>query len=99
MNKKRIFIIGAGVAGRKLIRKLNALQKSPYEVIGFIDDDRKKNNKLVDDISILGAIKDLAKIIRKKKINEIFISIPSARGDAVRSIVSACEGEKVLFKI
>ena len=38
-EKKKILIVGAGVAGRELLGQIRKGLKSVYEIVGFADDD------------------------------------------------------------
>ena len=42
-NKKKVLIYGAGIAGRQLLNSLE--NNSQFEVIGFLDDDKKDPEK------------------------------------------------------
>lgn len=97
-KKRRILIVGAGVAGKELLKELNKNLKL-YKVVGFVDDDEGKANKKVGQVKILGTTKDLAKIIKDKKISEVLIALPSAEGDSIKRIVEVCSKQKVIFKI
>lgn len=49
--KKKIIIFGCGFHGRAVYRKCKILKKK-YEIIGWIDNDKKKINKQLFDIKI-----------------------------------------------
>jgi exopolysaccharide biosynthesis polyprenyl glycosylphosphotransferase len=40
--RQRTMIVGAGWAGRTILKEIEGVKASPYEVLGFIDDDPKK---------------------------------------------------------
>lgn len=98
-NPKKILIIGAGVAGCELLEKIRLHFKGQYEVLGFIDDDETKLGKSVSGLQVLGTITDLKTILKKSRIDSIFIAIPSAEGKTIRQILEAARGSKVSFKI
>lgn len=95
----KIIIVGAGVAGRELIYEIRKYWDDYYNVIGFIDDDRKKVGKKIGTVKVLGTIASLKEILKNHQIKQIFIAIPSADGETIRKIVETCDGEKVIFKI
>jgi len=89
---KNILIIGAGIAGQLL--KEDIEKKHPLcKVIGFVDDQNKNGDK------ILGAIKDLGKINKVYKVDEMIIAIPSADGSLIRQIVMNCLKSKTPLRI
>lgn len=99
MNKKNILIIGAGVAGKELSNEINKHLNSHYNIVGFLDDNKNLINKKINGIDVIGKINTLSQSIKKFNVVEVFISIPSAQGSLIRSVVKGCEQEKIVFKI
>ncbi|HEU4966003.1 MAG TPA: nucleoside-diphosphate sugar epimerase/dehydratase [Candidatus Saccharimonadales bacterium] len=98
-NKIRIVIVGAGKAGELIGQNMLQDEHSAFEVVGFIDDDPKKQNKQVLGVPVLGGVTDLRKVIVEYHVAELFIAIPSERGKAVRRIIDETTGTKVVYKI
>ncbi len=96
---KNIVIIGAGVAGRDVLREIRSNPDLKIAVTGFIDDDVFKQGKEIDGLGVLGFGKDLKKIISSKKIEEVIIAIPSAEGESIAKYVKICTEAKVGFRI
>ncbi|MAH49326.1 nucleoside-diphosphate sugar epimerase [Candidatus Pacearchaeota archaeon] len=95
---KKLLIVGAGEAGGLLLREI---QKNPlfkYEIIGFIDDNKKLNKK-ISGIPVLGKICDILKIVSEKSIEEIIIAIPSLSKLKLKEVINLCEGCGVEIKI
>ena len=65
-----IVILGAGGQGKVV---LDILKKNNYHVIGFIDDDKNKKGKLINNVKVLGNFLDINKT--KKNIDGIVIGI------------------------
>lgn len=100
MNKlRKVLIVGAGVAGRELLRELKKNLSNVFQIVGFIDDDVKKYKKIIQGVQVLGNTKKLESIIKKKHIEEVFIALPSAEGSSVKEIIDECSKQKVVFKI
>jgi FlaA1/EpsC-like NDP-sugar epimerase len=91
-------IIGAGSGGNILSKEIMSNKMYKSKVVGFIDDNNQKLNKLVNNIEVLGTTNDLKEIIDKKNIDEIFIAIPSADKETLRTIIHSCEDCKIPFK-
>lgn len=98
-NKLKIIIIGAGKAGELVSRGITGDSESPFEIVGFVDDDKSKLGKIVNGSKVLGKISDLRKIITENSINELFITIPSERGKIIRGIVESTAGLRLAYKI
>jgi FlaA1/EpsC-like NDP-sugar epimerase/lipopolysaccharide/colanic/teichoic acid biosynthesis glycosyltransferase len=86
-DKKRVIVIGAGKAAEMLLRDVEQSSSYPYSIIGLIDDDPRKKGLKIRNISILGARKDLRKIIEKNEPEEFLIAIPSASPSEIQSII------------
>jgi len=97
--KINVLIIGAGVAGKELLREIRKNLKDTHEVKGFVDDDKAKIGKTILSTKVLGGIDDLPKLINDKKISVVYVAIPSARGEQMRRIFNICKNEKVVVKV
>ncbi|MDR2965790.1 MAG: polysaccharide biosynthesis protein [Treponema sp.] len=74
---KRLYIVGAGFAGRALANEIT-IKKIFGQVVAFLDDDPEKIGKKVYGIPVLGPIKDVADLLRTNPADEAIIAIPSA---------------------
>jgi FlaA1/EpsC-like NDP-sugar epimerase len=99
MILKKVLIIGAGAAGEKILREIFENYQLHYKVVGFIDDDPKKQGRSIHGIRVLGNVENIVKILEKKDVQEILIAIPSASGDQIRNIVEACRNGNISYKI
>jgi len=86
---KRMIIVGAGGAGEKVLREIHDNPGLNYNVIGFLDDDPYKRGKAIHGVPVLGTPGQVQQF--KSYFDEVLIAIPSARGEVIRKIVSACE--------
>ena len=81
----RLYIIGAGFAGQTLAREIR--NKGIYgEVIAFLDDDKEKIGRRIEDIPVLGPIRDVAKLFRLHPADEAIIAIPTASKEYLEEI-------------
>ena len=88
---KRVLIIGAGDAGEGLARDILRAEPASYNPVGFLDDDPLKKGVLIHGIPVLGRISEVKTFVRRKGVEEVIISIPSAHSDEMRRIVTLCE--------
>jgi FlaA1/EpsC-like NDP-sugar epimerase len=95
---KRFLIIGAGDAGEELLRAIHRKPAAEYEVIGFIDDDVRKQGTLIHGLPVLGTVEELPKICEQRNIEEIAIAMPSATHKERRRVVQVCNGTKIRFR-
>ena len=81
----RLYIIGAGFAGRTLANEIR--QKAIFgEVVAFLDDDSEIIGRKIDDIPVLGPIRDVARLLRMNRADEAIIAIPSINGEYLKDI-------------
>ncbi|MCR4433226.1 MAG: polysaccharide biosynthesis protein [Caldiserica bacterium] len=98
-GKKTILIIGAGEAGGMLTREIIKHPELGYFPVGFIDDDQSKKGLRLWGLPVLGDRNDFLQIVKEKKIDLVFIAIPSAPGDVIRLYVDLAKKAQVPFKI
>ena len=94
---KRFLIVGAGNTGESLLREIQRMSVTEYDVIGFIDDDPVKKGIRIHDIPVLGTVEQLPVICEEKNVEEVAIAMPSATVPQRRRVVQVCQGTKVHF--
>jgi len=97
-HRKRVLIIGAGDAGEKILREIFDNYQLHYQVVGFVDDDSRKQGRSIHGVPILSSVEELPMIVENEKIEEVLIAIPSASGEQMRRIVDICKFCGVFYK-
>jgi len=97
-NSKNLIIIGAGDCGEKIYREIRDNAFLRYNVVGFLDDSKRKIGRTIHGIPVLGRIDDVTAIIKKVNADEGLIAIPSAQGEQMRRIVTLCNSSGISFK-
>ena len=72
---KPAVIYGAGRGGALLVRELLQNREMGLLPIGFIDDDVRKRNLLIEGIPVLGTIEDLGAMVTRHQISELLVAI------------------------
>jgi FlaA1/EpsC-like NDP-sugar epimerase len=98
-EKKRTLLIGAGNAGNMVIKELKQRRDLGIEVAGFIDDDPKKLNTVIQGVKVFGNTDQLPEVIKNLNIDEAIITMANASSKDIRRIVNICEGTKINVKI
>ncbi|WP_332648225.1 polysaccharide biosynthesis protein [Lysinibacillus sp. 54212] len=98
-NLKRVLVIGAGEAGTMLLRSIKRDPHTEYKVVAIIDDDRHKQNLKLMEVKVCGKTKDIPRIVEERRIDEIFIAIPSLGKLGIREIYEQCLSTKASIKI
>ncbi len=76
-NAKPTLIVGAGAAGTLLVRQMLMHPAMRMDPIAFVDDDPEKLRKDIYGVRILGAIKDIERIVDTMGITKVVIAMPS----------------------
>jgi FlaA1/EpsC-like NDP-sugar epimerase len=95
---KRVLIVGAGEAGEMILREMIRNKELKYNPIGLVDDDPSKIGSKIHGIKVLGDKTKIPAIVNQHGIHEIIISIPSASGSQIKSIIDQCVKTKANFK-
>ena len=95
-NMKRVLVLGAGRSGALLERELK--HRGGFDVIGFLDDNRRLRGAQVHGIPVLGSIKKLPKIAREVDADLAIIAMPSANNQQMQQIVEICERSEIEFR-
>ena len=95
---KRVLIVGAGEAGENILREMIRNSDLDFNPVGLVDDDPAKRGSKIHGIRILGNRTDIPMLVTRHRIDEIIISIPSATGSQMRSIIEECSKTKARFK-
>ena len=87
----RVMLIGAGAAGRLILRDMQSAKEINGCVCCIIDDDKKKKGKYIDGVPIVGGRDDILLNVEKYKIEKIYFAIPSATAEQKRDILDICK--------
>ena len=92
----RVIIYGAGSAGIQLATALKVSQE--MQPIAFVDKDKSLHNSYVGDLKVLPP-SALEKLVRKKKVDEVLIAMPSASKSVLRSLLREVEDYSIKVRI
>ena len=98
-RKRRTLIVGAGDAGEMIVREMVRRPMMDYVPVAFVDDDPSKQGQSIHGLPVLGGRSDIARLVEELTISDILITIPSARGRAIREIVEVCRHTEADLKI
>ncbi len=87
--KKNVLILGAGWAGKTILREINRSRKSGLRVAGFIDDDPSKQGKDVEGVPVFGDRDTLLTAIHQNDIGLIVNAITHEKhADLIKALIS-----------
>lgn len=83
-----VLIIGADNLAEELARSI--LKNEKYNLIGFVDEAKAKQNVFIRGKPVLGKIKKLPLLIKSFNIQEIIIALEGKKEKIIREIVQKC---------
>ena len=96
--QKRVMIIGAGDAGRVIIKEILDSRHLTMKVCCVIDDDCNKEGRYINGVPIVGDRSVILENVEKYKIDEIILAIPSASKEEKKEILEICKMSKCELK-
>lgn len=91
-------IVGAGNDGYLLMNEIYHNMAYPYNVIGFLDDFKKKGTMLSGK-PVLGTISEVERICQENNVRCIFITISSVSDERKQEILDLCTSTSIPTKI
>ncbi|NLY11101.1 MAG: polysaccharide biosynthesis protein [Firmicutes bacterium] len=96
---KPILIVGAGDAGALVAKEFVNHYGGETNLIGFVDDDTLKHNSRLLGKPVLGGRDAIPEVVKKYKVEEIIIAMPSVPRKIIREIISICQETSAKIKI
>ena len=88
--EKRVMLIGAGRAGQMIFRDIKSAKEMNEKVCCFIDDNKNKWGRYIDDVLVYGGRESIMDAVNKFGIEKIYVAIPSAKPEDKREILRIC---------
>ena len=87
-ERHRTLIVGAGRAGRSLLREL---RETPGEqIVGFVDDDARLQGRRLQGVAVVGGVHDIERVLRATLPETVLVTIPDAPRERLDVVVEAC---------
>lgn len=97
--KKRTLLIGGGSAASILIQETQRITQSPRVIVCIVDDNVNKKGKYLRNVPIVGTREDIPVAVKRYKIDEIIIAIPSANSKVIKELLEVCHETDAKVKI
>ena len=98
-DQKRVLIAGAGESGTMVAREMLKHPDENLLPVAFLDDDLSKQNQKIMGIPVMGTILDIQLVVKRMRIDEIIIAMPSESGDAIRRVVELARKTDADYRI
>ena len=88
---KNIMLIGAGEAGKIIIKEIIDSKLLTMKICCIVDDDRNKIGRYIDGVPIVGNRATILKNVEKYHIDMIILAMPSASLEEKKDILEICK--------
>jgi FlaA1/EpsC-like NDP-sugar epimerase len=92
-------IIGAGDMGELALRHLKLESGAKRQVIGFLDDDLRKQGGWIHGIRVLGTRALLPYLIAERNIREVFVAMEAPPASLLDFVKRQCEPAGVQWQV
>lgn len=98
-GKTRVMIIGAGEAGRMILSEFSGSKfQHTHIVVAIIDDNKNMRGKYLSGIKIYGGRERIIEVALELKVDEIYLTMPSASAKTVKEILDICKNTECKLK-
>jgi len=94
-----IMIVGAGQATSAILNEIDRNNPNNYIVRCIVDDDETKVGRSINSVPIVSLTENIPLMVKKYKIEEIILSIPSIDKENKKRILDICSTTKCKLKI
>ncbi len=86
-----VMVIGAGAAGRSILKELQDAKELSAKACCIIDDDVNKWGRFIEGVRIVGGRDSIMESVAKYNIDQILFVIPTASPQTRRDILNICK--------
>lgn len=97
-NRMKVLIVGAGSAGKLILKEMFENPQLNMCPVGIIDDDENKLGKSYYNVPVIGTTDDIEQIAKNLEIDEIIFSIAKIKRRRKREIMQICNNTKCKIK-
>lgn len=83
---ERVIILGAGVAGRRLVHNMLHDDQSQLTPVALLDDDRSKRRLKIEGIPVRGTRRDLVAVAERTQATYLAVAVPRADSTLLRAV-------------
>src|SRR5919206_1838857 len=99
-ERERALIVGTGEAGVALARQLWRTPDAEMKPVGFVDDtDGRLRGGQIEEMPVLGGIKDIEQLVADQGIDQILIALPEASSEEIDRVWRECVKTEAEVKV
>ena len=96
---RRTLIVGTDKAAEELLRRLRSRVSDGYDVLGFIDNTRKRVGEELWGLSVVGSIDNIGKVIQDLKVSDVIFSTQTLSYADILSVIGRTREQAVNFHL
>ncbi len=97
-SPENILVIGAGSTAGMISKEIRNHPEDYGRLIGFIDDEPKKMNIVINGVKVIGNRHDIYSIVKRYGVSQIIFAIPTATPEDKKEILDECKRTGVKVK-
>lgn len=96
---KSVLVVGSGTVAQSIVREIRENPKLEKAVLGYIDNDVRRQAQVIYGVPVIGTLEDLENICQRSGIDMIIVAQSSVSPKELRDIVEFCKRNKIVSKI
>lgn len=102
MAEIKVLLVGAGDQAEQFVRAMQRTAGALYKPVGMVDDDPAKLRRMIHNVPVLGATRDIRLVLRKlerkdKKPQRILITEEDMAPEMIQMLLEAAEEKGVVL--
>jgi exopolysaccharide biosynthesis polyprenyl glycosylphosphotransferase len=98
IGTERVLMVGTGDGSELLIRRMTMFPQYGFHVVGVASDEVFKDGSYFG-VPVVGRVGDLADMVRRLKVDQVFLALPAGQRDRLLPLIKQCEDDNLEFKI
>ena len=96
---RRTLIVGTDKSAQELLRRLRGRVSDGYDVLGFVDVNRKRIGEELAGLPIVGSTENIGKVIQDMKVSDVIFSTQTLLYADILSVIGRTHAQSVNFHL
>jgi O-antigen biosynthesis protein len=96
---RRTLIVGTDKSAQELLRRIRTRVSDGYDVLGFIDINRKRIGEELADLPVVGSTENIGKVIQDLKVSDVIFSTQTLSYSDILSVIGRTREQTVNFHL
>ncbi|MCX6142873.1 MAG: glycosyltransferase [Ignavibacteriales bacterium] len=96
---RRTLIVGTDKSAQELLRRLRSRVSDGYDVLGFVDVNRRRIGEDLAGLPIVGSTENIGKVIQDMKVSDVIFSTQTLLYADILSVIGRTHAQSVNFHL